>query len=193
MKNLSFIGAGYVGLCNGVGFASLDNKVFLVDIDEEKVRTINSAISPIYEAGLENLLKNVLTNMNLKATNSLKYAIENSDITFICVQTSSKFDGSINLKYIKKAAMIEAEPWFEVKYDKVNNPTYHLNVHPYMSSRVSPQEKCKQCGGIMGEHGWIETLEGGHIVCPFDWIIKGINGEIYPIKNDIFLKTYDVV
>ena len=43
----------------------------------------------------------------------------------------------------------------------------------------------------MHNHGWIETLEGGHTVCPSDWIITGIKGEYYPIKNDIFLDTYE--
>lgn len=104
MKDLSFVGAGYVGLCNGVGFASLGYKVILVDVDEEKVSMINSAMPPIYEDGLEKLLKSVVTNMHLKATNNLKYAIDNSDITFICVQTSSKLDGSIELEHIRKAA-----------------------------------------------------------------------------------------
>lgn len=43
----------------------------------------------------------------------------------------------------------------------------------------------------MHEHGWIDTLEGGHIVCPGDWIITGVNGERYPCKPDIFAKTYE--
>lgn len=43
------------------------------------------------------------------------------------------------------------------------------------------------------DHGWIDTLEGGHIVCPGDWIIKGIKGEYYPCKPDIFRQTYEPV
>lgn len=62
MKDLFFIGAGYVGLCNAVGFASLGYKVNVVDIDEEKVRMINSGISPVYEVGLEEHLNKVLEN-----------------------------------------------------------------------------------------------------------------------------------
>jgi len=41
------------------------------------------------------------------------------------------------------------------------------------------------------DFGWCPTLEGGHIVSPGDWIIKGVKGEFYPIKNDIFLETYE--
>ena len=49
---------------------------------------------------------------------------------------------------------------------------------------------CCHCGIIMHDHGWIDTLEGGHIVCPGDWIITGVAGEHYPCKPDIFEKTY---
>ena len=43
------------------------------------------------------------------------------------------------------------------------------------------------------KHGWIDTLEGGHIVCPGDWIITGVKGEHYPCKPDIFEMTYEPV
>jgi hypothetical protein len=52
---------------------------------------------------------------------------------------------------------------------------------------------CAYCGKPMHDHGWIETLEGGHIVCPGDWIITGVKGEHYPCKPDIFAATYEAV
>ena len=52
---------------------------------------------------------------------------------------------------------------------------------------------CKNCRIKMHEHGWIDTLEGGHTVCPSDWIITGIKGEHYPCKNEIFIETYELV
>lgn len=52
---------------------------------------------------------------------------------------------------------------------------------------------CGQCGFTMHEHGWIDTLEGGHNVCPGDWIITGVKGERYPCKPDIFAATYEPV
>ena len=45
----------------------------------------------------------------------------------------------------------------------------------------------------LGYHGWIQTLEGGHIVTPGDWIITGVAGEQYPCKPDIFAATYEEV
>lgn len=55
---------------------------------------------------------------------------------------------------------------------------------------VSGATVCRHCGNTMHKHGWIDTLEGGHIVCPGDWIITGIKGEHYPCKPDIFDATY---
>ena len=51
----------------------------------------------------------------------------------------------------------------------------------------------KGCGQPLHGHGWIDTLEGGHTVCPGDWIITGVAGERYPCKPDIFEQTYEEV
>ena len=52
---------------------------------------------------------------------------------------------------------------------------------------------CVECGQTMNRHGWIDTLEQGHRVCPGDWIITGVKGERYPCKPDIFAATYEPV
>ena len=54
-------------------------------------------------------------------------------------------------------------------------------------------KSCKNCKKPREVHGWVDTLEGGHIVCPGDWIIKGIKGEHYPCKPEIFELTYQQV
>jgi hypothetical protein len=58
---------------------------------------------------------------------------------------------------------------------------------------VSGESLCQHCNLTMHVHGWIDTKEGGHIVCPGDWIITGVQGERYPCKPDIFAATYDPV
>jgi UDPglucose 6-dehydrogenase len=98
---ISIIGCGYVGTVTGAGFAELGNEVLFVDIDEEKVNTLNSARSPIFEHGLAELI--VKNKRRLHATVDYR-ELEYSDITFICVGTPSKADGSIDLEYIKSAA-----------------------------------------------------------------------------------------
>ncbi len=58
---------------------------------------------------------------------------------------------------------------------------------------VSGSKACQHCGNIMQVHGWIDTKEGGHIVCPGDWVITGVEGERLPCKPDIFTATYERV
>lgn len=104
------------------------------------------------------------------------------------------------MKFIKKPVVIEATQWFKngdhpkdytkdevvvmrgkqetisAIYRKLNNWEGDV-VRYYRSPTVDGKAACKHCGKTMHEHGWIETLEGGHIVCPGDWIITGIKGE----------------
>lgn len=64
-------------------------------------------------------------------------------------------------------------------------------VRYYRHPDVDAQKACEHCGQIMHLHGWIDTLEGGHIVCPGDFVITGVRGENYPCKPDIFAATYE--
>jgi hypothetical protein len=66
-------------------------------------------------------------------------------------------------------------------------------VRYYRHPDIDGERRCVKCGNRMHDHGWIDTLEGGHIVCPGDWIIKGVKGEYYPCKPDIFEATYELV
>jgi hypothetical protein len=64
-------------------------------------------------------------------------------------------------------------------------------VRYYRHPEVSGESLCEQCGRTHQVHGWIDTLEQGHRVCPGDWIITGVKGELYPCKPDIFAATYE--
>ncbi len=101
---ISIIGTGYVGLVSGVGFADHGHEVICVDIDKEKVEKINRGEPPIYEEGLEELLEKVVGSGRLSATTDLENAVGKSDITFICVGTPSREDGSIDTTYVEQAA-----------------------------------------------------------------------------------------
>ncbi|MEE9406015.1 MAG: 3-hydroxyacyl-CoA dehydrogenase NAD-binding domain-containing protein, partial [Candidatus Aenigmarchaeota archaeon] len=102
---MSVIGTGYVGLVTGACFAEVGNDVTLVDIIKEKVEKINSGVTPIYEEGLEEMLKRNLQEKRVRATLDLRGAILDTDITFISVGTPSREDGSIDLKYIEQASL----------------------------------------------------------------------------------------
>jgi len=99
---VSIVGSGYVGLVTGMGFVKLGNDAVFIDVNDRKIQMINQAIPPIYEEGLEDLMREF--EGKYYATKDHRKAILNSDITFICVGTPSKEDGSIDLTYVKKAA-----------------------------------------------------------------------------------------
>ena len=84
------IGTGYVGLVSGTCFADLGNKVYCVDKDTTKINKLKNAISPIYEPGLDDLIKNNFRAKRLNFTNDLEKAVKDSQIIFICVGTPTK-------------------------------------------------------------------------------------------------------
>ena len=102
---ISVIGAGYVGLCTAVGFASKGYNVIACDVDEEKIAKINQGIPPFHEPGLQEKLSESIQKGTLKGlVNQTEKVIEETDLTFVAVGTPSKPDGSIDLKYIESAA-----------------------------------------------------------------------------------------
>lgn len=110
-------------------------------------------------------------------------------------------------QYRKKAVVIEATQWFKNGDHPLDNCRVIVPVpgdgEPYLSEGnvvryfrdpgKSGSAVCNHCGKIMHVHGWIDTLEGGHIVCPGDFIITGVKGELYPCKPDIFEASYERV
>ena len=84
------IGTGYVGLVSGTCFADIGNEVVCVDKDEKKIKKLNQGSSPIYEPGLDELIKKNFLAKRLRFTTNLKDAINSSDIIFICVGTPTK-------------------------------------------------------------------------------------------------------
>ncbi len=87
---ICMIGTGYVGLVSGTCFADLGNKVFCVDKDKTKISKLKNAISPIYEPGLDDLIRNNYRAKRLNFTNDLERAVKESQIIFICVGTPTK-------------------------------------------------------------------------------------------------------
>jgi len=101
---ISIIGLGYVGAVCSACFAHEGHNVIGVDLDEVKVNLINNAKSPIVEKDLDVFIAEAVAAKRLEATTDLKYAIQNSDITIICVGTPSQNNGELDLAYIEAAA-----------------------------------------------------------------------------------------
>ena len=119
-------------------------------------------------------------------------------------------------QYRKKPVVIEATQWFKngdhpKDYESTIEGWEGRKLRTYTGAErkergwegdvvryfrrpdVDGAQRCQHCSSIMHDHGWIDTLEGGHIVCPGDWIITGVKGEMYPCKADVFAATYEPV
>jgi len=105
----------------------------------------------------------------------------------------------------KRPVVVEATQWFrngdhpQDHCKRLKDPGGNLYlgegalVRYFRRPDVPGEQHCRECNDVMHVHGWIDTKEGGHIVCPGDWVITGVHGELYPCKPDIFHETYDPV
>lgn len=98
------IGTGYVGLVAGTCLAEMGNKVICVDNNEEKLEKLRNGIVPIYEPGLEELIKVNVAENRLSFSSDLKTAVEKSLVCFIAVGTPQGEDGSADLQYVYQVA-----------------------------------------------------------------------------------------
>ncbi len=101
---ISVIGTGYVGLVVGTCFAETGNDVICVDIDEKKVRMLRKAKSPIYEPGLEELIKKNIHEKRLSFTTDIQQAIKKTEVIFLALPTPPLEDGSADLQHVLAVA-----------------------------------------------------------------------------------------
>jgi UDPglucose 6-dehydrogenase len=106
---IAVIGTGYVGLVAGTCFAESGNDVVCLDIDQEKIERLKAGEIPIYEPGLEELLRRNVHDGRLKFTTSYAEAVGRAQVVFIAVGTPPGDDGSADLSYVLSAARSIAE------------------------------------------------------------------------------------
>ena len=104
VMNVAIVGTGYVGLVTGTCFSEMGVHVTCVDVDEHKIEALNQGIVPIYEPGLETLVKKNKKSGRLKFTTLLEDIINDVDIVFSAVGTPPDEDGSADLKYVLEVA-----------------------------------------------------------------------------------------
>ncbi len=102
--NIAVIGTGYVGLVTGVCLSWLGFNVMCMDIDKEKINKLNNGIVPIYEPGLEEILKECIKSKRLYFTADMKKAVDFGEAIFIAVGTPSDENDSADLKYVFQSA-----------------------------------------------------------------------------------------
>ena len=104
----------------------------------------------------------------------------------------------------RKKVVVEAHQWFKngdhpddalpPKKENAGPFTQEgMIVRYYRVPHLDGQTRCPHCNEIMHLHGWIDTIEGGHTVCPGDWIITSTEGKRHPCKPDIFEATYEPI
>jgi len=102
--NLTVIGTGYVGLVSGTCFAEMGNTVTCIDVDTQKIENLKKGIIPIYEPGLEAMVKRNFENATLRFSTKLSENLDKCDIAFIAVGTPMGDDGSADLQYVLQVA-----------------------------------------------------------------------------------------
>ena len=121
---LTIIGTGYVGLVTGTCFAEVGHEVVCVDNDAEKVRVLQAGGLPIFEPGLDELVKQNVASGRLTFTTSTAEGVEKSDVVFIAVATPPLQDGSVDLSFIEKVAreIAGAMTGYKIVVDKSTVP-----------------------------------------------------------------------
>ncbi|MEX1997273.1 MAG: UDP-glucose/GDP-mannose dehydrogenase family protein [Candidatus Andersenbacteria bacterium] len=121
---LAFIGAGYVGLVSGTALAEIGHSVTLVDNNKEKIARLKRGIIPIFEPGLEALVKKNVQAGRLTFTTSLASAVKKSEVIFIAVNTPPQPDGKADLSFVAAAAreIAEVADTYKVVVDKSTVP-----------------------------------------------------------------------
>jgi len=104
MSKICVIGTGYVGLVTGTCFADLGNEVICLDIDHERIASLKAGQMPIYEPGLEQLVKQNVAAERLFFTTDYAIALKDAEYAFIAVGTPSGNDGEADLRYVRSAA-----------------------------------------------------------------------------------------
>src|ERR1700730_11104872 len=102
--NIAVVGSGYVGLVSGTCFAESGNEVVCVDIDSKRIEQLNAGGIPIYEPGLEELVRRNVQESRLSFTTELERAVRQSMVSFIAVGTPMSANGAADLSGVFAAA-----------------------------------------------------------------------------------------
>jgi len=195
VNRISIVGLGHVGLPLACAFAFKSFRVIGLDTDLEKIKLLKEGEAPIYEEGLQELLKRVLEKGCLKITSSYREMIEESDACFVCVGTPSNPDGSVNLKYIKEAIEIIGECLRRI--DKYFLLIIRSTIPPGTTSNVIKEIIEERSGKRLGQYGLCfnpEFLREGKalhdIFNPDRIIIGAVDEKSGKILLDIYKKFY---
>ena len=195
IMNMSVFGLGYVGSVTAACLAKNGHFVIGVDIKREKVEAINEGKSPVFEKELNELISEVVATGKLKATVSVEEAIENSDISLICVGTPSNLDGSINLEHIKRVcsdigkALKTKNDFHVVVVRSTILPGTTEGVLIPILERESGKKVFKDFGVCVNP----EFMREGHAIYDFYNLERIVIGAIDKYSGDLVEKIYSEI
>jgi UDPglucose 6-dehydrogenase len=190
VEGISVIGIGKLGLCTAACFANKGYKVIGVDYNQEVIRAVNERRSPIFETGLDALIKKV--GANLTATSDYTQAIHNSEISFIVVPTPSEESGGFSTKYVEAAVN-------EIAKHIGNKHSFHIvvivsTVLPGVTGNIIRPllEKVsgKKCGIDFGLCYSPEFIALGSVIRDFTHPDVVIVGESDPRSGEVLSEIY---
>ncbi|MGZ3699990.1 MAG: nucleotide sugar dehydrogenase, partial [Bdellovibrionota bacterium] len=135
--HIAVIGTGYVGLVAGACFADSGNTVYCVDKDPAKIDSLRNGVIPIYEPGLETLVKRSYAEKRLVFTTSTREAVQAAEIIFMAVGTPALPSGEPDLQYLKAAAEEVARAMNGYKL-LVNKSTVPIGSHQIVAQWMKP-------------------------------------------------------
>ncbi len=183
---ITVVGGGYVGITTAVCFAHLGNQVMVVEKIEEKVDMLRKGIPPIYEPGLEELLKDNLEKGKISFTMDLSEGISFSDVIFICVGTPQNPDGSADLSQVEEVARETAKVMNSYKL-LIEKSTVPVNTHKLIKRTVNRYLKNNIDFDVASNP---EFLREGSAIKDFlepDRIVIGIESDR---AKEVFLELY---
>lgn len=184
---IGVIGTGYVGLVTAVGLADLGHYVIGTDKVTEKIEKASRGIVPIYEPGLEELLKKNLNKGKLSFNSDLEETIRSSDVLFVCVNTPQRKDGSADMTYVEGVSRCIAENLNGYKL-VVEKSTVPVRTSSWIKRTISLYKKGEYLFDVASNP---EFLREGSAVSDFldpDRIVIGVESEK---AKKILLEIYE--
>ncbi|MBA3603915.1 MAG: UDP-glucose/GDP-mannose dehydrogenase family protein [Parachlamydiaceae bacterium] len=177
--HLLVIGAGYVGLVTGTCFAEMGHHVTCVDINAQKIEMLNQGEIPIYEPGLEEIIRRNMKANRLFFTTDYHPAVEEATVCFIAVETPMGKDGSANLQYLRQAATTIAQYLNGYKII-VNKSTVPVGTTQFVTKIIEEQLKLRNIEVDFDVVSNPEFLKEGNAINDFmkpDRVVIGSNSE----------------
>ena len=190
MKNITIIGTGYVGLVTGAGMSEFGNRVICTDIDKNKIEKLNSGIIPIYEPGLEEIIKRNISDNRLFFSSNVEDSIMQSEVVVIAVGTPMGVNKATDMSFVHSAVETISNNLNSYKV-VCTKSTVPIGTGKEIISQISKKVKDNNLFDYVSNP---EFLREGSAVKDFLWpdrvVIGTDNQNAYQIMCDIYRPLY---